>query len=214
MAAVAPEQGESTSTQVVPYDENLLERSRTQWQFGDWDSLAGIDRDGLQHHPDRAKLALMAAAGHAQRGNLDQARRFIRLAREWGCGRQLISQVLISGVHNSLGRAAAVAGGQEGRALYHFEKSITVGMPGADGRLLTEARVTQQVRGLSLPKTSRIAVSILSSESKPARLDWAAVPARALATSEGRRLPLNKDKYTVLALIHELHEPSHIWKSA
>jgi hypothetical protein len=21
---------------LVPYDENLLERSRTQWQFGDW----------------------------------------------------------------------------------------------------------------------------------------------------------------------------------
>ncbi|MBC7488803.1 MAG: hypothetical protein H7240_00945, partial [Glaciimonas sp.] len=25
---------------VVPYDENLLELSRTQWQFGDWASLA------------------------------------------------------------------------------------------------------------------------------------------------------------------------------
>ena len=25
---------------LVPYDENLLERSRTQWQFGDWERLA------------------------------------------------------------------------------------------------------------------------------------------------------------------------------
>lgn len=30
---------------VVPYDENLLERSRTQWQFGDWESLTTINRD-------------------------------------------------------------------------------------------------------------------------------------------------------------------------
>ena len=27
---------------LCPYDENLLERSRTQWQFGDWQSLAEI----------------------------------------------------------------------------------------------------------------------------------------------------------------------------
>ena len=30
---------------VVPYDENLLERSRTQWQIGDWESLAKLERD-------------------------------------------------------------------------------------------------------------------------------------------------------------------------
>ena len=38
-AAVASKGGE-----FVPYDENLLERARTQWQFGDWESLARIDR--------------------------------------------------------------------------------------------------------------------------------------------------------------------------
>ncbi len=44
----------------VPYDENLLERARTQWQFGDWASLMKLERDTLQHHPDRAKLALLS----------------------------------------------------------------------------------------------------------------------------------------------------------
>jgi hypothetical protein len=63
----APAQIEHASDQsLVPYDENLLARSRTQWQFGDWESLAKLDRDALQHHPDRAKLALLAAAGHLQ----------------------------------------------------------------------------------------------------------------------------------------------------
>jgi len=42
----------------VPCDENPLKRARTQWQFGDWQSLAQLDRATLQHHPDRAKLAL------------------------------------------------------------------------------------------------------------------------------------------------------------
>lgn len=54
---------------LVPFDETLLERARIQWQFGDWENLAKIDRDPLQHHPDRAKLALLAAAGRLQTGN-------------------------------------------------------------------------------------------------------------------------------------------------
>lgn len=64
------------ATYLVPYDENLLERARTQWQFGDWESLAKLNRDTLQHHPDRAKLALLAA-GHLQTDNPDAARQFI-----------------------------------------------------------------------------------------------------------------------------------------
>jgi hypothetical protein len=43
-----------TESEVVPYDERLLERSRTQWQFGDWDSLVKLDRETLQHHPPTA----------------------------------------------------------------------------------------------------------------------------------------------------------------
>ncbi|GAB6059391.1 hypothetical protein JCM31598_25080 [Desulfonatronum parangueonense] len=139
--------------QPVPYDENLLERSRTQWQFGDWESLVKLERDALQHHPDRAKLALLAAAGHAQKGNLDQARSFTRLAKDWGCGKQLISQVLIAGVHNSLGRAAAL-GGQQPRAQMHFESAIQTGTPGGDSRLLTQARIRQQLDQLGLELTA------------------------------------------------------------
>ena len=35
---------EESTSQLVLYDENLLERSRTQWECGDWDSLAKIER--------------------------------------------------------------------------------------------------------------------------------------------------------------------------
>ncbi|MBK8386796.1 MAG: class I SAM-dependent methyltransferase [Candidatus Accumulibacter sp.] len=134
---------------VVPYDENLLERARTQWQFGDWESLTKIERDILQYHPDRAKLALLAAAGHLQSDNATVAKQFIRLAQEWGCGKKLVTQILIAGVYNSLGLAAAVAG-QQPRAFKHFESAIQTGTPGNDVRLLTQARAGKQLGHIGL----------------------------------------------------------------
>ncbi len=134
---------------LVPYDENLLEHARTQWQFGDWESLIKIERETLQHHPDRAKLALLAAAGHLQQGDNNTARQFTRLAQEWGCSKKLISQILIAGVHNSLGRAAAI-NGEGQRALQHFENAIAAGAPASELRLLTQARLGEQLGQLSL----------------------------------------------------------------
>lgn len=145
---------------LVPYDEDLLERSRTQWQFGDWASLAAIPRDTLQHHPDRAKLALLVAAGHQGLGNASEARQYTRLAIDWGCSKKLVSQILISGVHNTLGRAAAVSG-QGQRALKHFQASLQTGAANSDVQLLTQARVGQQLTQMGLPTS---AVQILLSQ--------------------------------------------------
>lgn len=131
------------TSHLVPYDENLLERSRTQWQFGDWASLAALPRDTLQHHPDRAKLALLAAAGHSAQGSATEARQYTRLAMDWGCSRRLVSQILVSGVYNTLGRSAAV-GNQPHRALQHFENAIAIGTPGSDVKLVTQARSSVQ----------------------------------------------------------------------
>lgn len=138
---------EEPNCSVVPFDENLLERSRTQWQFGDWENLAQLSRDTLQHHPDRAKLALLAAAGLLQKGENSAARQFVRLAQDWGCNKKLISQILVAGVYNSLGRVAAV-GGQEQRALGHFESAVATGMPGGDVKLISTARASHQVQQL------------------------------------------------------------------
>lgn len=142
---------------LVPYDENLLERARTQWQFGDWQSLAQLDRVTLQHHPDRAKLALLAAAGRLQTGNDAEARQFIRLAKDWGVSKKLVSQILIAGVHNSLGRAAAICN-QQHRAVQHFASAIGTGSPGSDCRLLTQARVNEQFTQLGLPQPTSNAI--------------------------------------------------------
>lgn len=142
---------QSTQT-VMPYDENLLERARTQWQFGDWESLARLERSTLQHHPDRAKLALLAGAGQFQTGDAERARQFVRLAQDWGCDETLVMQVMAAGVHNSLGKAAAQSGNTR-RALAHFESAIHLGSPGSDSRLMLRARTQEQFMqlGLKLP---------------------------------------------------------------
>jgi hypothetical protein len=137
------------ASHLVPYDENLLERARTQWQFGDWQSLANLDRDTLQHHPDRAKLALLAAAGLLQTGQAAQARQYTRLAHDWGASKKLISQILVAGVHNSIGRAAAI-GNQAQRALQHFERAISIGTPGSNVKSVTQARLQHQLSQLPL----------------------------------------------------------------
>lgn len=144
---------ESSQGHVVAYDENLLERSRTQWQFGDWESLASLQRDTLQHHPDRAKLALLAAAGHQQLGDMAAARQFTRLAQEWGCSAKLIGQILVAGVHNTLGRATAMTDKRE-RALQHFESAVTTASTGGDTRLLIQARTRGELEQLGLPISS------------------------------------------------------------
>lgn len=145
-------------THLVPYDENLLERARTQWQFGDWNSLAQLDRDTLQHHPDRAKLALLAAAGRLQTGNNSEAKAYIRLAQDWGVSKKIVSQILIAGVHNSIACAASI-GGQQQRALEHFDRAIMIGTPGSDRHLITQARINEQHRQLGLPTLMLAAAS-------------------------------------------------------
>lgn len=153
-----------SSTSVV-FDGSLFERSRTQWHFGDWAALAGLQRETIQNHPQRAKLALLAAAGRLQTGTDAEAREYIALAKEWGCTKTLISQVLISGVHNSLGRASSVMGNHE-RALEHYGASVATVTPVNDARLLTQARLAEQLRQLGSVVTTKIGVSKTESPMK------------------------------------------------
>jgi len=157
-SALQVEEHDGSPAHLVPYDENLLERSRTQWQFGDWDSLAQLSRDTLQHHPDRARLALLAAAGRLQIGLTDEAKQFIRLANEWGVSKKLLIRILAAGVHNSLGRAAAIIG-EEQRALQHFHSAVATGSPGSEARLLTSVRINKQYQQLGIVAAHIISLS-------------------------------------------------------
>jgi SAM-dependent methyltransferase len=145
--------GHGVSDKLVPFDENLLEKARTRWQFGDWETLAGITREELLHQPDRARLALLAASGHHQLGHLEETRRMVRLADEWGCDRMLIKRALVSGVHNTLGCVSALAG-KSSRAERHFESALQIGLPGSETRLLAPARTRHQLDSLGHSMTS------------------------------------------------------------
>ncbi|HRQ56900.1 MAG TPA: hypothetical protein PLN31_05745 [Azoarcus taiwanensis] len=159
-------------------DTGELERARTQWQFGDWDSLARLDRDTLEHHPDRAKLALLAAAGRLQTDCRNEARQFLRFAQDWGISKKLISQILIAGVHNSLGRAAAASNDQD-RAQLHFEKAIQIGTPGSAQKLITTARTKHELETLGLLPGSQGRLQQYQALSALARLGNAAPETKA-----------------------------------
>lgn len=139
----------------IPHDPYLLECARTQWQFGDWHALTQLAQQPLEHHPDRAMLALLAAAGFMQLGDMVQARDYLRQSKAWGQKTKLIRQVMISGVHNSLGRAS-VLGSQHERAQQHFESAIATGMPGSDITLLGRARTGMQQEQLGFDQAPQL----------------------------------------------------------
>ena len=148
-----------TPSELLPLDETLLERANTQWQFGDWEGLAEIELEALHHHPDRAKLALLAAEGHLQLGQVPEARTLLKEAQGWGVAPKTIHRVLIGGVYNTLGKASFLKG-QVHEAMDHFSTSVRIAMPGTEHRLSTKARALQQVEQLvaAAPETHEFAL--------------------------------------------------------
>lgn len=135
------------------HDENLLDMARTQWGLGDWQSLVAITPESLQDHPDRAELALLAAAGQLQLNQFDLAMQFVHLAKDWGCASESIARTLFSGVHNTLGRAALCAG-NPARAYRNFESAILLGAHDNDIPLMTQARADYQRKLLGVDASS------------------------------------------------------------
>lgn len=84
----------------------LLENARSDWISENWVALARLDRQDYEDHPERAKLALLHAAGHFQVGTVSEARECIDLAINWGVGRTQVTLVLTKGVTKSLNTAS------------------------------------------------------------------------------------------------------------
>lgn len=127
----------------------MLERACAQWQAGDWESLVLLDRDTLQPHPDRATLALLAATGHQQIGDMVKTKEYTSLAQQWGASKNAINQYLISGVKNTLG-LAYTASGQLERAHGLFQESLRLVEPSGDLHLLGKIRATRAATQLGL----------------------------------------------------------------
>lgn len=131
------------------YEEQLLDQVLTQWQFGDWDSLTQIERQSIEYHPERAKLAILVAAGHQQLNDMRMTKEFVKLAQEWGCDIRLIRRVLIGGVYNTLGRAFAILQNED-KALKHFSNAV-YGI-GGNNHLSCHARSVREITRLGLLK--------------------------------------------------------------
>lgn len=128
---------------LLPDDGTLLEQSRLYWLVGEWDRLAQLAETDLDSHPDRAKLALLAAGALAQLGQSDAARRLAHQARDWGCDPALMARVLLGGAYNSLGRVAQLLGDASEAARF-FETSEALITPQGDNPILAEARALRE----------------------------------------------------------------------
>ena len=124
-------------------NDPVLARAREQWQQGDWQGLAQTPLESIEHHAQRARLALLLAAGHQQLGRIDAARRCAAQALEWGCERRAVAQVLISGIHGSLARAAAIDD-DAARSRRHLEAALSMAYPGQDVQALVAQRLLTQ----------------------------------------------------------------------
>lgn len=85
-----------------------LQQARAQWRSGDWKELSKISLNDIEKLGDRADIALLCAAAHLQLSNDDKARDILNQALRWGVDGRTAAKVLIAGVHNTLGRAAAL----------------------------------------------------------------------------------------------------------
>jgi len=146
--------GETPALAQAADDPGLLDRAYTQWQFGDWENLAGLATAGLERHPDRAKLALLVACACQQLGDPRTARRFATQAKDWGCEPGHIAQLLVAGVYNTLGRAALLNQDSLG-ALKHFHDAVS-GVKG-EARLVCEARLAREAGRLEQPSRAACA---------------------------------------------------------
>lgn len=128
--------------------DGLVEHSQALWLQGDWQSLCRISRDALEHQPQRGELALFTAAAHHQLGHRDEALRWSRLALEWGCDKSDLARILVSGVHNTLGRCAALLGDPQ-RMGTHFHQSVIAGVA-SEPPLASHARTVRELLSLGL----------------------------------------------------------------
>lgn len=142
---------ESSNAQANP---SVLAQCRVWWLLGDWDALLAITPTELESHADRAEIALYLAAAQLQKnGNKKVAMHLVQQAVAWGCNKDKIRRILISGVHNSLGRATHIAGSTS-RSSQHFEHALAVASPVSDTEFLSEVR--QKYQSFQLTKTLRV----------------------------------------------------------
>jgi hypothetical protein len=141
---------DKASTKAILDSINAADLStiKESWYFGEWDKLAAVDIEKLHSHPEVAKLAALKAAGFQQLGDMDNCRKYAQIAKRLGCDNILLARLLISGVHNSLGRISALHNKKD-KVAYHFGQAVNVGAF-TDNRLAKQSRTIRELAKIGL----------------------------------------------------------------
>ena len=134
--------------EAAPLD--LVDQAKADWRDGSWESLIGIDVHLIDPLPERATIALLVAAAHAQLRDEAGARVWFRQAVAWGARRESVVKMTIAGVYNSLGRHAAICGDRN-RMQSCFEKAVS--LPEALGKSVdATSRIVRELCRLGMLK--------------------------------------------------------------
>lgn len=124
---------------------------RKDWELGRWERLAAVDPDAFNDPRTIQSAALIVAVANQQLGDHKQVRDLINRALSAGASRALAVSVLVSGVHNLLGRARSV-GGDRGAAETQFRHSVAIGTDPGRRPLVAAARAGEQALQLGLKR--------------------------------------------------------------
>lgn len=138
---------------LAPYNERLYQQAKNRWLIGDWNSLCRININTLINHPERAKIAILAAAGRLQTGNEIKGKELVFLAKQWGLSKTIIVKVLNAGALNNLGKVAAIAGNHE-LAIKYFDESIKIVYNEIETQLFARERFYNERYALGLDSLS------------------------------------------------------------
>lgn len=88
------------------------------------------------------------AAAQQQLGEHDKAKEYTKKALDWGCPPKIVAQVLLAGIHNTLGRAAALKKDKK-RIKKHFSHSVDA-ISTNEEKLIMHARSVKEMTSLGL----------------------------------------------------------------
>ncbi len=87
------------------YSISFLDQILGSENHSEWNLLCLIDPLQIEHHPDRARLALFAAVAQSQVGDPSRAKSLVRKALDWDCSRQQAIRLLMAITYRNLSEA-------------------------------------------------------------------------------------------------------------
>ena len=106
------------------FQNETLSRAKLQWYLGDWEALASLPVEDPVS-PQYGLLCLMKAAALQQTGDLEGTLEFATLAKQNNVDNQLLKQILVGGLYQTLGRIHAIRGEYE-KAHVKIRKGISL----------------------------------------------------------------------------------------